>query len=65
MPIVAETARVKIANIEKRGPVKADSISVSFDMRLPAGDTTIETFLTNAKGETGGAYFTYMEYFGQ
>lgn len=60
-PIVAKTARVKIAGIAQQARVEEDVNSVTFDMDLPAGETTLETFLTTAQGETGGAFFTYFE----
>lgn len=64
-PLVADSARVKIAGVEKSRVVEAGALSVSFDLELPAGETTLETFLTDGAGETGGAYFTYVEYLGR
>ena len=63
-PIVAETARVKIAGVEKSAPVKEGVLAAEFEMELPAGDATVETFLTDEMGKTGGAYFTYVEFLG-
>ena len=56
---------MKIAGVEKTSPVKDGAVAVDFEMKLPAGDTTVETFLTDVKGKTGGAYFTYVEYLGE
>jgi hypothetical protein len=64
-PIVAETARVKVAGVEEDAPVNEGAISVSFEMELPAGNTTVETFLATREGQIGGAYFTYIEYMGR
>ena len=63
--IVAETARVKFAGVEAAKAVKEGAISVSFELEFPEGDTTLETHLTDAAGETGGAYCTYVEYLGE
>ena len=65
IPIVAETASVRIAGLEQSGQIEDGAASVSFEMDLPAGDTTVETSLTTVSGETGGAYFTYIEYLGE
>jgi arylsulfatase A-like enzyme len=61
-PIVAQTARVKIAGVEASGPVEPGAVSVSFEMALPAGDTTLETWLSRKDGKVSGAYFAYVEY---
>ncbi|MBT5926431.1 MAG: hypothetical protein HOH33_07410, partial [Verrucomicrobia bacterium] len=34
---------------------------VIFEIKLPAGKTELTTWLYDAKGEAGGAYFTEVE----
>jgi len=40
---------------------KQGAKEATFTIELPAGKTTLTTWLTNDKGETGGAYFTEVE----
>ena len=60
-PLVAVKAKLQIAGIEKEAPVKQGAKEATFTLELPAGKTTLTTWLTNDKGETGGAYFTEVE----
>jgi len=60
-PLRAVRAGIKIAGVEKEQPVKAGSKSTVFELDLPKGKTTLETFLYNQKDEMGGAYFTEVE----
>ena len=60
-PLVALKAKLQIAGIEKEAPVKQGAKEATFTLELPAGKTTLTTWLTNDKGETGGAYFTEVE----
>ena len=60
-PLVAVKAKLKIADIEKEAPVQKGAKEAVFKLELPAGKTTLTTWLTNDKGETGGAYFTEVE----
>jgi len=63
-PIVAEKARVEIGGVEINAPVEKGSLRVDFDMKLPAGDAELLTYLTDKNGKTGGAYFAYVEFLG-
>jgi len=60
-PLRAVRAGIKIAGLEKEQPVKAGAKSAVFELDLPKGKTTLETYLYNEKDEMGGAYFTEVE----
>lgn len=60
-PIQAVRAKMRIAGIETESPVEAGSKGVVFELELPAGQSTLETWLYDEKGEAGGAYFTEVE----
>ncbi|MGB2560746.1 MAG: arylsulfatase [Akkermansiaceae bacterium] len=60
-PLKAVKAKIAIAGLEREAPVEKGAKSAVFELNLPAGETTLTTWLTNAKGETGGAYFTEVK----
>ena len=60
-PVQAVRAKMRIAGIENESPVEAGSKGVVFELELPAGQSTLETWLYDEKGEAGGAYFTEVE----
>ncbi len=60
-PVIAVRAKVKIAGQSLEVPVQPDSRSVVFEMELPTGPTKLVTWLYDAKGNAGGAYFTEVE----
>ena len=62
-PVVAERAKIEIAGMTKELPVQPDSKGVVFEVNLPAGPTKLVTYLYDAKGRAGGAYFTEVEAF--
>ena len=55
---------MRIAGLEKECPVEPGSNGVVFELELPAGPTTLETWLYDEKDEAGGAYFTEVEWLG-
>ncbi len=55
--VVAERARIEIAGQSHEQPVKEGSKGVEFELELPAGPTELTTYLFDAKGNAGGAYF--------
>ena len=59
--IAAHSARLTIADIDETMPVEADATAVTFEVELPAGETTLKTWLVNDAGEDRGAYFVYVE----
>ena len=60
-PLVAVRAKVQIAGNERQAAVKPGSKQVVFELDLPAGKTELRTWLFDAKGNAGGAYFTEVE----
>ncbi|WP_442506759.1 arylsulfatase [Novipirellula sp. SH528] len=62
-PVVAERAKIEIAGMTKELSVQPDSKGVVFEVNLPAGPTRLVTYLYDAKGRAGGAYFTEVEAF--
>ena len=60
-PVVAVRAKVQIAGRERQAQVKPGSQQVVFELDLPAGKTELRTWLFDAQGEAGGAYFTEVE----
>ncbi len=63
-PLVAKTARLKIAAFDATKRVPVGATGVTFHVTLQAGPATLNTYLTNAKGQVGGAYFTDVEFIG-
>ena len=59
--VAAERAKVTIAGQAMQQPVEAGSEAVVFETNLPAGPTELVTFLYDANGKAGGAYFTEVE----
>ena len=60
-PLRAVRAKVKIAGKEAARKIAKGAHSVDFELELPKGETTLETFLYTEKNEVGGAYFTEVE----
>ncbi len=57
-PLVAVRAKVRIAGREMEADVPQGSLSVPFEIELPAGKTELWTWLYDRDGQAGGAYFT-------
>lgn len=64
-PVKAVRAKVRIAGVEQEIPVEKGSKGVVFELDLPVGETTLETWLYDEKDEAGGAYFTEVELLGR
>ncbi len=58
-PIEADTARIRIGEVEAEGPVPDGSASVSFTLDLPPGRTTMQTRFATADGKERGAFYVY------
>jgi arylsulfatase A-like enzyme len=58
--IAAHTARLQIADVDVQQPVPEGASGVTFTVRLPAGDTRLQTWLINDAGEDRGAYYVYV-----
>ena len=54
------SARLKVGSFDETRPVDASTIAATFQIPLEAGETTLETWLTTAAGESSGAYFIYV-----
>ncbi|WP_372723900.1 arylsulfatase [Novipirellula sp.] len=59
--VVAERAKIEIAGKTVEQTVAPQSQGVVFELELPAGPTELVTYLYDAKGRAGGAYFTEVE----
>lgn len=59
--INAKNARLKIADIDVSKPVAKDAREVTFEVRLRAGKTHLQTFFTDGSGTSRGAYFVYAK----
>lgn len=60
-PILATSAKLKIADQELELPVPKDSKEVTFTLTLPAGKTELQSWLTMEEGKTGGACYAEVE----
>jgi arylsulfatase A-like enzyme len=60
-PLKAVQAKVSIAGQEQESTIKEGAMEATFELDLPAGRTELRTWLTNADGQTGGAFFTEVE----
>jgi hypothetical protein len=59
--VEAVRAKIQIADQIHEAKVAEGTESVVFDLQLPAGKTKLTTWLFDAKGKAGGAYFTEVE----
>jgi arylsulfatase A-like enzyme len=58
--IAAHTARLKVADVDVQQPIPEGATGVTFTVRLPVGDTRLQTWLINDAGEDRGAYYVYV-----
>jgi hypothetical protein len=63
-PIEGDTARVKIGDVDVSQSIPKGAAAVAFQVKLPAGKTKLQTWLTAASGRSRGAYFAYVRYVG-
>jgi arylsulfatase A-like enzyme len=59
--VEAVRAKIQIAGQVHESVVESGVEGVIFEIKLPAGKTELTTWLYDAKGEAGGAYFTEVE----
>lgn len=59
--INATTARLKIADVDVGKPVSADEHAATFRVKLKAGKTQLQTWFTDDKGTSRGAYYVYVK----
>ena len=61
-PIEATTARLKIGQVDLSHPIPEGAVEVSFDLRLSAGKTRLETWFTDEQtGRSRGAYYVHVK----
>ncbi len=58
--IAMATARLRIGDRIWVQPVGPDQKTVDFDVDLDAGETQVQTYLTDADGQEWGAYYVYV-----
>lgn len=61
-PVVAAKARIEIGGQVLDKLVTPNSRGVDFEVTLSSGPTELVTYLTNSKGDVGGAYFAEVEF---
>ena len=59
--IDATEARLTIADVDVTRPVPQDAAAVTFRVELKAGKTRLQTWFTDDKGASRGAYFVYVK----
>jgi arylsulfatase A-like enzyme len=59
--ISATRARIKIADVDQSRPIGPDATEVRFRVKLKAGRTRLETWFTDDKGTSRGAYYAYVK----
>jgi hypothetical protein len=59
IPLV--TARIQVAGYEDTRCIAADDKSIVFTFDLDAGETRLQTYLSDADGNTIGAYYVYVQ----
>ena len=58
--ISATGARIKISDTDLTKPVPKDAVEVKFRAKLRAGSTRLQTWFTDDKGQSRGAYYCYV-----
>ena len=58
--IDAKTARLKIADLDIGKPVPENAAAVTFEAKLKAGKTTLQTWFIDPAGQSRGAYYVYV-----
>jgi hypothetical protein len=61
VPIQARTARLTVGKIDETRPVPAGAKSMTFVVRLEAGGTRLQSWLTEENGTSRGAYFVEVK----
>jgi len=59
--ITATKARLKIADADMTMPVPRDAHAVTFRLQLKAGKTRLQTWFTDNRGNSRGAYYVYAK----
>jgi hypothetical protein len=59
--IAVTNARLKIADVDATKPIPQDAHAVTFRVQLKAGKTRLQTWFTDDKGASRGAYYVYVK----
>ena len=59
--IAVTKARLKVADVDESKPVSKEMRAVTFQVRLKAGKTRLQTWFTDDKGASRGAYYVYAK----
>jgi len=59
--ITATEARLRIADADMTMPVPREAHAVTFEVRLKAGKTRLQTWFTDNRGNSRGAYYVYVK----
>ena len=59
--IPVSTARIKVAGEEQAQSIGQEDKGIAFTYNLQAGETSLETELTDGNGISLGAYYVYVE----
>jgi len=59
--IAATSARLKVADVDVSKPVSKEDHAVTFQVKLKAGKTRLETWFTDGDGTSRGAYYVYAK----
>ena len=59
--ITVTEARIKIADQDVTVPVSRNARAVTFDLRLRAGKTRLQTWFLDNRGNSRGAYYVYVK----
>ncbi|MDB4458698.1 arylsulfatase [bacterium] len=60
-PVKAVRGKIEIAGVTQETKIEPKTYGVTFEAELPQGKTQLKTWLFDAKGEAGGAYFSEVE----
>jgi len=60
-PLIATRARLKIGDFEATRPVEADAAEATFTAELKAGSTRLQTWFSDGRGSSRGAYYVWVE----
>lgn len=53
-------ARIEVAGREEARPIAPEDKGIAFEMDLPAGEARLQTYLSDAEGQSIGAYYVYV-----
>jgi arylsulfatase B len=59
--IKADTARLKVADVDERKPIQAEDTGITFRVTLKQGQTTLQTWFLDGDNDQRGAYYVYVE----